>query len=115
MRPILIAALWSLLSPLSAGAAPLRVTAPATAVRPGSVLLLTIRSDDAIATLRVHAFGHELAPFQVDATTWQVLAVGALAVKPGGPAVEIDGGPDTRPTHTLPLKPPPTPPRLPRL
>jgi murein DD-endopeptidase MepM/ murein hydrolase activator NlpD len=105
MRPILIAALWSLLSPLSAGAAPLRVTAPATAVQPGSVLLLTIRSDDAIATLRVHAFGHELAPFQVDATTWQVLVGVDLDVKPGGHAVEIEGGPETRTTYALAVTP----------
>ncbi len=108
MRPILIAALGSLLSLsslLSLGAAPLRVTAPATAVQPGSVLLLTIRSDDAIAALRVHAFGHELAPFQVDATTWQVLVGVDLDVKPGGHAVEIESGPETRTTYALAVKP----------
>jgi murein DD-endopeptidase MepM/ murein hydrolase activator NlpD len=102
MRPILIAALCSVLSPT---AAPLRVTAPATAVQPGSVLLLTVRTDDPVTTVRARAFGHDLAPFQLDATTWQVLVGVDLDVKPGAHTVEIEGGPETRTTYSLVVRP----------
>lgn len=105
MRLIFIATLCALLSSTPAGA-PLRVSAPAATLQPGSVLLLTINSDDPVPTLRARAFNRELAPFPVDARTWQVLVGIDLDVKPGTYPVEIDaGGPQTRTAYSLAVRP----------
>src|SRR5436189_110551 len=64
MRLILIATLWLLLSVAPIPPA-IRVSAPAGALQPGSVLLLTIDSDDPLPALRARAFGSEFVPFSV--------------------------------------------------
>lgn len=100
-----MAALCALLSP-AAAPAPLRVSAPAAVLQPGTVVLLTVSSDDPVPALRVRAFGRELAPFQIDARTWQVLVGIDLAQKPGSYPVDIDtGSPQTRVTYPLAVKP----------
>jgi len=82
MRLILIATLWLLLS--GAPIAPaIRVSAPAGALQPGSVLLLTIDSDDPLPALRARAFGREFVPFSVGPRRAQVLVGIDLDVKPG--------------------------------
>lgn len=90
MRLIFIATLCAF--PLVPLAAPLRVSAPATALQPGSVLLLTIDSDDPVPALRARAFNRDLAPFSRDVRTWQVLVGIDLDVKPGTYPVEIEAG-----------------------
>jgi murein DD-endopeptidase MepM/ murein hydrolase activator NlpD len=91
---------------LTAAGAPLRVSAPATTLQPGSVLLLTISSDDPAPALRARAFNRDLAPFPVDARTWQVLVGIDLDVTPGTYPVEIEaGGPEARTTYVLAVKP----------
>jgi murein DD-endopeptidase MepM/ murein hydrolase activator NlpD len=87
-------------------AAPLRVTTDAATLQPGSVLLLTVTSDDPVPALRARAFNHDLAPFQVDARTWQVLVGIDLDVRPGTHPVDIDAGsPQTRVSYPLVVKP----------
>jgi murein DD-endopeptidase MepM/ murein hydrolase activator NlpD len=104
MRPILIATLCAVLSSTQA-ATPLRVSAPAATLQPGSVVLLTIDTGDPVAALRARAFGRELAPFRADAGTWQVLVGIDLDVKPGAYPVEIEAGPGTRTAYSLAVKP----------
>ena len=105
MRPILILALSTLL-PATAAAAPLRVSAPPAVLQPGSVVLLTIASDDAVPALRARAFNRALAPFPLDARTWQVLVGIDLDVKPGPHPVEIDAGDEgSRTVFMLAIKP----------
>ncbi len=105
MRPILIATLCALLSP-APRPAPLRVSAPAATLQPGSVILLTVSSDDPVLALRARAFNRELAPFKVDARTWQILVGIDLDQKAGTYSVEIDaGGPQTRIVYALDVKP----------
>lgn len=105
MRRILIPALCGLLLPAQP-AAPLRVSAPAATLQPGSVVLLTIQTEDPVTALRARAFHRELAPFPVDALTWEVLVGIDLAVKPGSYPVEIEaGGPQTKVVYLLVVKP----------
>jgi murein DD-endopeptidase MepM/ murein hydrolase activator NlpD len=104
MRSILIATLGTALS-VGPANAPLRVSAPAAILQPGSVLLLTISGDDVLAAVRARAFGHELAPFPVDSRTWQVLVGIDLDVKPGSYSVEIESADSsTRTTYPLAVK-----------
>jgi murein DD-endopeptidase MepM/ murein hydrolase activator NlpD len=105
MRPILIATLCALLSPASRPA-PLRVSAPPATLQPGSVILLTVSSDDPVPVLRARAFNRELAPFQIDARTWQILVGIDLDQNAGTYSIEIDaGGPQTRVAYALSVKP----------
>jgi murein DD-endopeptidase MepM/ murein hydrolase activator NlpD len=105
MRPILISLLFALLIPAPAPP-PVRVSAPPGTVQPGSVVLLTIESDEPVPTLRARAFGRDLAPFPLDERTWQVLVGIDLDVKPGTHTVEIEtAGPPTRVVHALLVSP----------
>ena len=105
MRRTLIPGLCAFLLSMPA-AAPLRITTGAATLQPGSVLLLTIASDDPVAALRARAFNRDLAPFQVDARTWQVLVGLDLDVRPGTHPVDIDAGsPPTRVTYRMVVKP----------
>jgi hypothetical protein len=105
MRRILIPGLCALLLSTPA-AAPLRVTTDAATLQPGWVLLLTISGDAPVPALRARAFNRDLAPFQVDPRTWQVLIGIDLDVRPGTHPVDIDAGsPETRVTYPLIVKP----------
>lgn len=105
MRSILIWTWCALLAPAPAGL-PLRVSAHPGTIQPGSVVLLTIESDEPVPVLRARAFGRELAPFPVDERTWQVLVGIDLDVKPGRHAVELEtAGPATRVIHSLAVSP----------
>ena len=105
LRPILLTALCAALSQ-SPAAVPLRVSAPATVVQPGTVLLLTVASADPVAVVRARAFGRDLSPFRIDSRTWRVLVGVDLDVKPGKYTVEIDEGlPASATTHVLTVTP----------
>jgi murein DD-endopeptidase MepM/ murein hydrolase activator NlpD len=107
MRTNLIPALCALLFSLQAPP-PLRISADATTLQPGSVVLLTITSDDPVPALRARAFSRSLAPFSVreDGRTWQVLVGIDLDVKAGTHLVEVDAGTAaTRVTYSLVVKP----------
>src|SRR4051812_34333206 len=105
MRRILIPGLYALLLS-TAPAQPLRVTTESKTIQPGSVVLLTVSSDDPVPTLRARAFNHDLSPFPIDTRTWQVLVGVDLDVRPGTHLVEIDeGGRDSRVSYPLVVKP----------
>lgn len=104
MRWICVATLWTALS-FEPAAASLHVSAPATVLQPGSVLLLTITGEAPLPSVRARAFGRALSPFPVDGRTWQVLVGIDLDVKPGSYPVEIDGAdPLTRTTYLMTVK-----------
>ena len=107
MRLILISTLLALLFPVPAPAGgPLRVSAAPGTLQPGSVVVMTVESDEPMPALRAWAFGRELAPFPLDERTWQVLVGIDLDVKPGRHAVEIEtAGPATRVIHALTVSP----------
>lgn len=102
MRMILIFTLAVAFVPAPA---PLRVSAPAGTLQPGSVLLLTITGDDPLPAVRARAFNHDLAPFPVDPRTWQVLVGVDLDVKPGTYPVAIDAGSQDRTEYALVVRP----------
>ena len=107
MRTILIAALSALLFSPPAPP-PLRISAEAATLQPGSVVLLTIVSDDPVSALRARAFNRDLAPFSVreDGRTWQVLVGIDLDVKAGTHPVQVDAGTAaSRVTYPLAVKP----------
>lgn len=107
MRTILIPALCALLFSPQAPT-PLRVSAEAAAVQPGSVVVLTVTSDTPLPTLRTRAFNRDLAPFSVkeDGRTWQVLVGIDLEVKAGTHPVDVDAGtPATRVSYPLVVTP----------
>lgn len=104
MRVILIAALGALLFSTQAPTR-LRIGAEAATLQPGSLVLLTVTSDKPVPALRARAFNRALAPFPIDATTWQVLVGIDLDVKPGTHPVEIDAGTaETTVVHALIVK-----------
>jgi murein DD-endopeptidase MepM/ murein hydrolase activator NlpD len=104
MRAIFVATLCAGFFPGPA-AAPLHVSAPATVLQPGSVVILTITGEVPVPALRVRAMGRELSPFLIDSRTWRVLVGIDLDVKPGSYPVEIDGGdPQTRTTYLLAVR-----------
>jgi murein DD-endopeptidase MepM/ murein hydrolase activator NlpD len=131
MRPIFVAAIYAILLASTRAQAPLRVTAPHTAPQPGSVVLLTIESDEPVPSIRVRAFNRALAPFPVTDKTWQVLVGIDLDVKPGRHAVDVETAdrgaratyalvvePRRFPTRTLTVNPDlvnPPPEELPRI
>lgn len=85
-----LAALVLLSATLVAGQPPaLSVRAAARSVQPGEVVRLTIATAAPATTLAVRAFDTSFVPFQLDATTWQVLLGVDLDVRPGRHVVSI--------------------------
>ena len=107
MRPIFVAAIFcTMLLASTRAQAPLRVTAPHTPLQPGSVVLLTIDSDEPMPSLRARAFNRALAPFPVSEKTWQVLVGIDLDVKPGRQTVDVETADrGARATYTLVVEP----------
>jgi murein DD-endopeptidase MepM/ murein hydrolase activator NlpD len=89
MRSIFVTTLFTVLS-TGPAAPPLRVSAPATVLQPGSVILLTIAGESPLPAVRARAFGRKLSLFPVDGRTWQVLVGIDLDAKPGSYPVEIE-------------------------
>lgn len=74
-------------------AAALQVTAAARAQQPGELVVLTIRTTEAVQTIRVHAFDRSVVPFMVDAHTWRALIGIDLDTVPRTYRVSIDANP----------------------
>ena len=68
---------------LTPQSAALRIKPHARSMQPGEVVLLTVTSAAPIDSLRARAFGRDLAPFQDDPRSWQVLVGIDLDVTPG--------------------------------
>lgn len=81
MRILVLLALAATVAP--AGAPPLTIRASARAFQPGEVVVVTIRTGTAGAGVTARAFGQDLMPFAVNATTWRAVAGIDLAVPPG--------------------------------
>jgi murein DD-endopeptidase MepM/ murein hydrolase activator NlpD len=82
----------------------LSVVEAARAIRPGELVVLTVRSPAVVTDLRARAFGRALAPFRVDEHAWRVLVGIDLDVRPGSYDVDFEAStPDgaDRTTHTL--------------
>lgn len=79
-------------------AQPLTVTDAARAIRPGEVVVLTIRA--AAAPSKVHAFDRDWPSFKSADHTWRALVGIDMDVKPGRYDVEIASGTD-RVSHPL--------------
>jgi len=77
---------------------PLTVTHTARAVRPGEVVVLTIRG--AAAPVGVRAFGSEWPAFRAADDTWRALVGIDLEIKPGSYNVAVTSG-DARTSHPL--------------
>jgi hypothetical protein len=69
----------------------LGVSVAARHVQPGELVVMTITSSRPSDTVRVRAFGTELAPFAVDEHRWRVLIGVDLATRPGTYGVEVGG------------------------
>jgi hypothetical protein len=81
VRILLLLIVGGLLAP--AGAPPLTIRAAARAFQPGEVVVVTIRTGTAGSSVTGSAFGQDLMPFAVTATTWRAVAGIDLAVAPG--------------------------------
>ena len=77
---------------------PLTVTHTARAIRPGEVVVLTVRG--ASAPIDVRAFGSNWPAYSVDSHTWRALVGIDLGIKPGRYKAEVTSG-DAHLSHTL--------------
>ena len=68
------------------------VTARPAVVRPGDIVVLTIRTPAPATAVRVHGFNQQLLPFALDATRFRVLVGIDLETTPGIHSVEIEAG-----------------------
>jgi hypothetical protein len=94
---------------VSAAAPPaITVTAAARSIQPGELVILTIATAAPTDAVRVRAFDHDLSPFRVDASTWQVLVGIDLDASTGAHPVAIDTGASpaaAKTTYSLVVKP----------
>jgi murein DD-endopeptidase MepM/ murein hydrolase activator NlpD len=73
----------------AATAPDISLTARARSVRPGELVVLTIRTRPAVETIAVQAFGKDLHPYPVDAATWRVLVGIDVSTTPGSYSVRV--------------------------
>lgn len=88
---VLLAALLGALPPAPARA-PIDVTRTARSIRPGELVMLTIRTPAPVESVRVRAFDRDWPAFADEARAWQALIGVDLDVVPGTYAVSIDAG-----------------------
>jgi murein DD-endopeptidase MepM/ murein hydrolase activator NlpD len=84
------------------------VKVAARSIRPGELVVLTISAPGPSASVQVHAFDRDWAPFRVDPRTWRVLVGIDLDVAPGSyvVGVTVDPGPaEARTTYPLVVTP----------
>jgi murein DD-endopeptidase MepM/ murein hydrolase activator NlpD len=84
------------------------VTAKARSIRPGELVVLTVRARDDISSLHARAFDRDLPTFSVDARTWRVLVGIDLDVAPRTYTVDIVGTAnesELKGTHRLVITP----------
>jgi murein DD-endopeptidase MepM/ murein hydrolase activator NlpD len=80
------------------------VTATARPIQPGELVMLTIRTTEAVEAVEVRAFDRQWPPFADDTRTWRVLVGVDLEVAPGSYPVSIAAG-GARSTYLLVVKP----------
>jgi murein DD-endopeptidase MepM/ murein hydrolase activator NlpD len=100
----LVAALALMIS--AEATAEISITAAARSIRPGELVVLTIRPGRQTTSVSARAFHRDLVPYAVNASTWRVLVGIDLAVKPGTHRVVVESEPGAeRATHPLVVKP----------
>jgi len=85
----------------------LAVTVDARSIQPGELAVLTVVTPDATDLMAAHAFGHRVAAYRVDRTTWRTLVGIDLATPPGRYPVTFDatiGGHRLEATSTLDVR-----------
>jgi murein DD-endopeptidase MepM/ murein hydrolase activator NlpD len=98
-RALVLAALIGLV-PAAHARAQIAVTETARPIRPGELVLLTIRTPEPVEAVQVRAFDRDWTPFADEARTWRVLIGVDLDVAPGVHPVSIAAGGE-RATHVL--------------
>jgi murein DD-endopeptidase MepM/ murein hydrolase activator NlpD len=102
---LLIAFEWTLAVHL-ASAASIAVDVRARAIQPGELVVLTIAVPAPVDRVDIVAFGHPVAVFKVDDSTWRALVGIDLAVKAGSYEISIDAHRDGwRATKRLDVRP----------
>ena len=84
------------------------MVANARSIQPGELVVLTMTVPEPADGVRLHAFGHDIPVFRVDARTWRGLIGIDLGVRPGSYAatVEAKTGPrQLQATHPLQVLP----------
>jgi murein DD-endopeptidase MepM/ murein hydrolase activator NlpD len=94
---------------MSQGAAvgPLAVTVDARSLAPGELAVLTVVTPEPTDVLSAHAFGHHVATYRVDRTTWRALVGIDLDAAPGPHGVTIHAtvaGHEVETTSTLDVR-----------
>jgi murein DD-endopeptidase MepM/ murein hydrolase activator NlpD len=90
MRPAQLIALLSLALASQTTPQPLTVTAEARSMQPGELVVYTVHTAQPTDDLKARAFGHSIATFRADTTTWKVLAGIDLETTPGSYPVIIN-------------------------
>src|SRR5579863_10347734 len=101
---VIIGAIDSASTPAWQRAPGLAVTVDARSIQPGELALLTIVTPDPTDVVAAHAFGHRVAAYRVDRTTWRTLVGIDLNTPPGRYPVTLDatiGGHRLETTSTL--------------
>ena len=105
VRILVLLALAATFAP--AAAPPLTIQTTARAFRPGEVVVVTIRTGSADASVTARAFGQDLMPFAVTPTVWRAVAGIDLGVPPGRHTIEArtaDGREAVYPVVVAPRK-----------
>jgi murein DD-endopeptidase MepM/ murein hydrolase activator NlpD len=103
VRPFLLLAL-TLLSAADAQSK-ISVTADARSIRPGELVVLTIRTGASAAPVKVRAFNRDVPVYPGGETGWRALVGIDLSVKPGTHVVAIETADGRRASHTLTVRP----------
>jgi hypothetical protein len=85
----------------------LAVTVDARSIQPGELALLTVVTPDPTDVMAAHAFGHRVAAYRLDRTTWRTLVGIDLNTPPGRYPVTFDatiGGHRLETTSTLDVR-----------
>jgi murein DD-endopeptidase MepM/ murein hydrolase activator NlpD len=78
----------------------LTVTVDARSIQPGELVLLTVVTSDPTDVLAAQAFGHRVATYRVDRSTWRTLVGIDLSTPPGRYPVAFDSTIAGRPAAT---------------
>jgi murein DD-endopeptidase MepM/ murein hydrolase activator NlpD len=81
------------------------VIADARSIRPGELVVLTIRTGPSAAPVTVRAFNRDVPAYAMGGSTWRALVGIDLSVKPGTHRVAIQTADGRHASHTLTVRP----------
>jgi murein DD-endopeptidase MepM/ murein hydrolase activator NlpD len=82
----------------------IQITSRARSIRPGELVVLSIAAPRAADTIRVRAFGRDVAAYRIDDGGWRALIGIDLDVKPGTHVVTVEAG-SARASYDLVVRP----------